>query len=353
MAEVRIYDAAMNFKGLIENQTSVLWNRKYFDTGSFELYCPITTNNRNLLQMGRLVWMKGAAEAGVIESLYMEQSDVKNQITAKGRFLESYMSRRLIRPTYNIQNGLVETAMRQILSNAVAIPLVQLGEVQGYTERVSFQATYKNLLDYEIRLAKYSNTGFRFRPDFNNKTITFELYKGLDRTLQQSDRNRVIFSQGYGNINEAKYSVNDQLLKTVCYVGGQGEGSERTYVIAGDDTLAGLERREVYINASDIQDENLTTAEYQAALLQRGNNELENDVLCDSFECVTEANGNFVYKKHYDLGDIVTIQKENWNISANLRLTEITEIYEYGAMKVSPTFGTPLPEKIDWSETDG
>ena len=351
--EVRIYDASMNFKGLIENQTSVLWNRSYFGSGSFELYCPITDNNRDLLQMGRLVWIRGAAEAGVIESLVLEQTNIKNEITVKGRFLESYMSRRLIRPTYNIQNGRVETAMRQILSNAVAIPLVQLGTDNNFPETVSFQATYKNLLDYEIRLAKYSNIGFRFRPDFTNKTITFELYKGLDRTLQQSDRNRVIFSQGYGNINEAKYSVNDQLLKTVCYVGGQGEGSARTYVIAGDDTLTGLDRREVYINASDIQDEDLTTAEYEAALLQRGNNELENDVLANSFECVTNADGNFVYKTHYDLGDIVTIRKENWNVATNLRLTEITEIYEYGEMKVSPTFGTPLPERIDWSESDG
>ena len=351
--EVRIYDASMNFKGLIENQTSVLWNRSYFDTGSFELYCPITDNNRDLLQMGRLVWIRSAAEAGVIESLVMEQTNIKNEITVKGRFLESYMSRRLIRPTYNAQNELVETCMRTILSNVVAIPLVQLGAVQGFADRVTFQATYKNLLDYEIRLAKYANIGFRFRPDFTNKTITFELYKGLDRTLQQSDRNRVIFSQSYGNINEAKYSVNDQLLKTVCYVGGQGEGSARTYVIAGDDTLTGLERREVYINASDIQDEDLTESEYEAALLQRGNNELENDVTANSFECVTNADGNFVYKTHYDLGDIVTIQKENWNVATNLRLTEITEIYEYGEMKVSPTFGTPLPERIDWSESDG
>ena len=97
--EVRIYDASMNFKGLIENQTSVLWNRSYFGSGSFELYCPITDNNRDLLQMGRLVWIRGAAEAGVIESLVLEQTNIKNEITVKGRFLESYMSRRLIRPT--------------------------------------------------------------------------------------------------------------------------------------------------------------------------------------------------------------------------------------------------------------
>lgn len=351
--EVRIYDADMNFCGLVEDQTSVLWNRAYFGGGSFELYCPVTPNNQGLLQMWRLVWLRGAVEAGVIESLTIEQNAVHNQITAKGRFLDSYMTRRLIRPMYEINNGLVETAMRDILTNAAPIPLVQLDSVQGFPETVTFQATYKNLFDYEQRLSKYANIGFRFKPDFTNKTITFELYKGLDRTMLQSDRNRVVFSQAYNNIAEAKYSVNSQLLKNVCYVGGRGTGSQREYVIAGDDTVTGLDRYEVYINGSDISDEGLTDAEYHAMLEQRGNNELQHDVLCASFECVTDANRNFIYKENYDLGDIVTIQKENWGLSTDLRLTEIAEVYEYGAMRVQPTFGTPLPATIDWSEADG
>lgn len=348
--EVRIYDSSMNFQGLIEDQTSLLWNRSYFGEGSFELYCPITPNNMALLQMGNLVWMRGAVEAGVVESLLLEQNALKNQITAKGRFLDSYMSRRLIRPTYNAQNELVETSMRNLLTNAVAIPLVQLGEVQGYTDTVSFQASYKNLLDYEVKLSKYANIGFRFRPDFTDKTITFELYRGLDRTFEQADRNRVVFSQAYNNIAEARYSSNSQLYKNVCYVGGRGEGEARIYVIAGDDTATGLERYEVFVSASDVSDEGLTDAEYREALIQRGNNALQSDVMSNSFECVTEATRNFVYKRDYDLGDIITVQKENWGLASDLRLTSITEVYEYGAMKVQPTFGTPLPETIDWGE---
>lgn len=348
--EVRIYNPQMNFQGLIENQTSVLWNRKYFECGEFELYAPVTENNQALLQRGNLVWIRGAAEAGVIESLIIEQNDLKHQITAKGRFLESYMSRRLIRPVYNAQNKKVEVAMREILSNAAAIPNVQLADLQGYTETVSFQATYKNLLDYEEKLAKFANYGFRFRPDFSDKTITFEIYKGLDRTFNQVDRNRVIFSGGFNNLLEAKYTVNDQNYKTVCYVGGKGEGSARTIVVAGDDTLTGLDRREVFLSATDVSDENLTTAQYQAALLQRGNNELQSDILVSSVECTTDANSNFKYKQNYDLGDVVVIRKENWGISVDMRITEIMEIYEYGAMKVSPVFGNPLPSRIDWSD---
>lgn len=351
--EVRIYDANMDFIGLIENQTSVLWNRSYFEAGTFEMHCPITENNMAMVKRGNLVWMRGAAEAGIMESIRLEQNNLKNEITVKGRFLESYLSRRLIYPTYTASNKLVEEAMREIVTNAVTIPLVQLGAVQGFTDRVTFQATYKNVLDYETKLAKYANIGFRMKPDFTNKTITFECYRGLDHSWEQSDRTRVIFSQAYNNIASAVYNENDQLLKTVCFVGGEGEGSARTIAIAGDNSLTGLERREVFINASDLRSEGLTATEYEKNLIQRGNNELQHDALALTFECETDANRNFVYKRDYDLGDIVTIKKENWGVSANMRMAGLTEIYEWGAMRVSPVFGNPLPETIDWSEANG
>lgn len=348
--EIRIYDAAMNFRGLIEDQTSFLWTRRYFEPGCFEIHCPITANNLRMLQRGRLVWHRGAAEAGVIESIVLEQDEFKSTITAKGRFLESYMSRRLIRPTYNANNQKVEVVMRELLSNAVPLPLVQLGALQGYTDRVTFQATYKNLLTYETKLAKYAGYGFRFRPDFTAKTITFGVYKGLDRSVSQTDRSRVFFALEYNNIAKAKYQENDQLLKTVCYVGGEGEGSERVYAVAGDDTTTGLERSEMFLSASDVRSDGLTPEQYTAALIQRGNNALDNNALSKSFECSTYSAGNFTYKTHYDLGDIVTVRQEQWGLQANLRLVEITEVYESDVPTVQPVFGSPLPSVIDWSD---
>ena len=347
---IRVYNPSLNFQGVVENHTSLIWTRRYFEVGEFELHAPITPDNLNLLLLGNIVWKRGSLEAGVIEDVTLAQNNLQNQIIAKGRFLESYMDRRLIRPTFTF-DGKVEVAMRTILSNAVAIPLVQLGTLNNFPETVEFQATYKNLLDYEVKLSKYSNIGFRFRPDFTNKTITFETYKGLDKTIHQSDRNRVIFAEAFNNITEAAYQENDQIYKNVCYVGGEGEGSDRFYVTVGDDTLTGLERREVFVSASDISSEDLTQTEYENLLKQRGNNLLAEDVFSKVFECSTEANGNFNYKTDYDLGDIVTIKKAAWGVEADLRITEVTEVYEYGAMVVTPTFGTRLPETIDWEDT--
>lgn len=40
--EVRIYDRDLNFKGVIENHTSLIWTRKYYEPGNFEIHAPIT-----------------------------------------------------------------------------------------------------------------------------------------------------------------------------------------------------------------------------------------------------------------------------------------------------------------------
>lgn len=353
--EIRVYDPQLQLVGIIENYSSLLWNRKYSATGDFELHVPIVNDVFNYLVRGNIISYNGAVEAGVIESIQITQETTNNEYIAKGRFLESYFDRRLVyntfaNPTYNY-SGLVEVAMRTIIENAAEIPLLELGELQGYTEEITFQATYQNLLTYESKLADSATLGFRCTPDFVDKKIIFNVYKGLDHSENQSDRVRVTFSDEYKNLNSVVYTENDQLLKTVCYVGGQGEGDEREWVIVGDNASTGLERREVRLDATDISPDDITYSEYRDLLTQRGVDLLENqDILIKSFECKTIPNGNFIYKMHYDLGDIVTLKKESWGLSIDLRITAVTEVYEHGTMKIEPTFGNPLPDAIDWED---
>ena len=157
----------------------------------------------------------------------------------------------------------------------------------------------------------------------------------------------MIFSENYNNLNNTIYQKNDQLLKTLAYVGGEGEGSERVYVTVGGGE--GLDLREMFVDAKDIKKENMSDEEYRALLVQRGEEKLAENSKAESFECDTGADINFKYKQDYDLGDIVTIKKRAWGITQDQRIEEIQEIYEYGQMRVVPTLGTPLPEIVDWS----
>lgn len=347
--EIRIYDANMDFQGVIENQKSLLWNRSYNESGSFELHAPVTDYNLRVLKLSNLVWKKGAVDAGVIENISVEEEYDQHYITASGRFLPTYMDRRLIRPMFNF-SGRAEVGMRTILTNAVSIPKVYLGTLNNFTESIEFQATYKSLLAIEQKIAKAANLGFRFRPDFTEKKIYFEVYKGVDRSLEQADRARVIFSEEFRNLNKATYQENDQLLGTVCYVGGQGEGSDRVYATVGDDSLTGLARREIFVNGSDISKEGLTDNQYMEKLRQRGLEKLAESTLFQSMECEAIPTGNFNYLTDYDVGDIVTVKKVNWGITRSLRLSAVTESYENGTVTIIPTFGTPLPETVNWEE---
>ena len=347
--EIRIYSPGMEFLGIIENFRSLLWNRSYNGCGDFELHVPVTPYALTLFHRENLVWKKGAADAGIIETRHIEETADANELVVSGRFLPAYMDRRLVRPLFNF-SGRAEVAMRNMLTNASTIPHVQLDTLHGFPEYIQFQATYKKLLTIEQKVAKAAGFGFRFRPDFTEKKITMEIYKGADRSIAQSDRARVIFSADYGNLSRATYDDSTQLYANVCYVGGQGEGTERTFVTVGDDSLTGLARREIFINGSDISPEGLTDAEYLEKLRQRGRDTLEEHQVVQAMECELLPSGNFTYLKDYDVGDIVTVRKDNWDVSQNLRITGISEIYEDGAMKIEPTIGTPLPETINWEE---
>ena len=344
--EIRIYSRDLKFQGVSENQTSIVWTRRYFEPGEFEVHAPITPANVNLYQRTNIVWLQGAAEAGVIEDLNFEETATKNEIVAKGRFLESYMDRRIIYPTVNF-TGKTEVAMRTLFSNlSNPFPHIELGELQGFDDETSFQCTWKDLLSYESRLARSANIGYRFRPSFTERKIYFETYKGLERTRSQHVRSYTEFSDDFDNINSANYHINDQIEKTVAYVAGQGEGSDRQVVIVGDTSGAGYDRRELYVNASDISPDDLTQSQYIAALTQRGIDKLNENILSASLECVTIPLGNFNYKVDYDLGDVVTVRKTNWGVGQDLRITEIQEVYEHGAMQVVPTLGDPLPTTL-------
>lgn len=346
--EVWVYDREMRLQGIIENHTSLIWSRKLYTAGKFEIHAPATADNLELLRPGNIITKGDKKEAAVIRGLENEESTILNEITRTGYFMPIYFNDRLTGTTINF-SGTAEAALYKLAHTPQAIPRMQWAEPQGFTENVEFQATYKNTLSHMEKIARASGLGFRVVPDFKEKTLTFEVYRGKDRTTGQRVNSRVIFSETYNNLNRSKYTYNDELYKTKVIVGGAGEGASRIYVEVGGGS--GLDLREVFLDAKDINKDEMTQAQYLAALQARGEEYLKTSCgITECFESEAEAEVNFIYKQDYDLGDIVTIKKKGWNITTDLRITELQEVYEYGGMYVVPTFGDALPETIKWDE---
>ena len=345
--EVLIYDSNLMRQGVIENHTSLLWTRKYHEPGTFEIHAPLTSDNVRLLSKNNIIAKNGSIEAGVIESIVYTEGYEQKDIVASGRFLSSFLDRRLIKETFTF-NGKVEVAMRNLINYVTAIPNLVLGNLNNFDETVVFQATMKELLSIIVKLSKTSTIGFRIVPDFTNKQLVFETYKGVDHSTSQTENNHVIFSEKYANLDNVVYSWNNQLYKTYAIIGGEGEGAERKYVYIGGGE--GLNLREVFVDAREIRSEDFSSMdEYDNALKEKGYEALANDVVAEAFDCVINPYANFKYKQDWDLGDIVTVNKVNWGIKSDLRITEVQEIFEDGGMTVVPTFGNALPDTVDWS----
>ena len=346
--ELIIYDENLNRIGLIEEFSSLLWTRKYYEPGNFQLVLPMTPRNVSYIQEGRILRKIGSKEAGVVEYIKMDDKPKSKTMTVKGRFLSSYMDRRLLKGTLKF-SGKSEIAMRTCLTTADPIPLVELGDLMGYEDKIVMQVTYKDLLETMKKLSKQSGHGFRFTPDFVNKKIYFDIYDGLDRSMNQFDRNRVVFSDEYLNLNDVSYTTTSTLYKNVFYIAGEGEGEDRKIITIGDTDASGLNRREVFIDARDLQKGDLTDEEYEELLISRGLEKQSSYFRSESFDSTVNPMVNFKYMTDYDLGDIVTISKSAWGKTKNLRITEIMEQHTKGSMQIVPTFGDPIPE-LNWSE---
>lgn len=340
--EVRIYNPALELQGVIDEFSSLIWLRRYQDPGEFELRTPYAAESKRLLIPENIVQRYDGAEtvdAAVIENIQMN----KDEIIIKGRFLESYLDRRLIKET-TYYTGNAEDSIRSIISNMEAIPLLELGTDHGLTETLVFQATYKSVLNIVSKACKATGLGFRIRPDFSARKLYFEVYKGADRTSSQAAK--VIFSEKYDNLFSEEYTYDSTTYKTKAFITQLINDVRVAYEVGGG---TGLGLREIHI-ASNVDTNNRTAAEIEASMKNQGQRALDSRTIFESFTFSTDAESPFKYRGDYDVGDLVHVKHIAWNIDLQLRIAEIEEDHESGGREIVLTCGSPLPEIMDFEE---
>lgn len=115
--EVWVYDREMRLQGIIENHTSLVWSRKLYTAGKFEIHAPATADNLELLHPGNIITKGDKKEAAVIRGLENEESTILNEITRTGYFMPIYFNDRLTGPTINF-NGTAEAALYKVSTYA-------------------------------------------------------------------------------------------------------------------------------------------------------------------------------------------------------------------------------------------
>ena len=347
--------------GEVNQYDSLIWPDKFNGYASFELWAPITEENSEYFKKGNILWC-GGDNAAVVEIVKSAIDDKGTKtFNVKGRTLEMLLTTRIIWGTYNASNKYASTAMYDIVKqNCISptnasrkIPYLECAEDKQLGGKMSVQKTGGEVYDAITTIAGSKDLGFNmlFRP--KEKKLIFEVVAGVDRTIEQSEVDPVEFSTDLEDILSSSYYTNNQDEKNVAFIQGEGDGASRVSQISGNNELKGFDRKELYVDARDLQSEtvnedgtttSLTPDEYKAALINRGDDKLSECEVTETFEAQIRVFGDIQYEfgKDYQKGDKVTVRDRQLNVVVSARITEVEEDFddEYALVL---TFGYSYP----------
>ena len=349
MKEIKCYKNTSNgleLIGVVDDYQSFTFTRNYSGCGEWQLVLNGNTRNAALIKDVDYISMSNGV-AGIVEGLQNTVGD-NNTIIYTGSELKGITSSRIIMPPTGQAYLHIKKNPALVILDILNTQLVDCADTNrnipnitidssitvDETDKIEFDGRFGNVYEEVSAIATAYNIGWyaEIVPITNNTQyaqIVFKVYSGIDRTQDQSTNSRFILSYSNDNIEQSNYQYIDTIPNTAL-VAGQGEGVERSlYTI--NNTAAGLNRKEVYIDARDIDDNTL--------LPQRGSEKLAEYGDSNSYQISLSQNLIKQYHNSFELGDVGTIQDDLLDINIDFRLTEITEIYESDDFRLEITCG--------------
>lgn len=344
-----IFDKDFQTMGSIKVFNTLLWYRRYYSPGIFELHVP--AEYFDLINTGRYLYRNDRTELGVIREVNFMRGD-KSQKTAycKGFFAEHLLNNNVINPTFK-RAGTPEELAYEMIDQYIINPVdiarkikhIKRGQLRGEGNIIALQNTGDNVGDRLYDTLKTQEMSQRLVFDYLENTLTYEVWKGLDRTDAQSVNSWAIFSDAFRNIKNAQYDRDESDCKNIAFVAGAGEGADRKIIEVDIRNSQDEERRELWVDARDLQQTSdnviYTDEQYHDLLFQRGLEKLADYAVIEKVDSDIDPAANLIYGIDFDLGDLCTYRYSDVNIECSKRITEIQEVLEGSKRTLSVIFG--------------
>jgi len=324
--------------------------------GKFSISINYNITNAQLFTKGSMVQFGNSDHRiGFIDEIQKgidEGGKGSQKLTITGFEAKSVFSRRIVIPAsgndYYIQDAVVETVMKNTVldqcgASAVTarkFALLNVATDLGRGTSYQLQAFNTSLSDHLTTAAESQSPyiGFEVYFDEVNKKLVFDVIVGKDRRSSQVINPRVCFSSEYDTLKSATITDQYSGFKNVVYVGGQGDGADKTIVKTTETVEAtDLVRRETYLDKSNLQ----TTSALTNAGTSQLNALAQAILTVDAQALVTSQYKIFT---DYDIGDLVNIKE--YGALFDAQITEAQESWAYGKYEVSLTFGKQAPSIV-------
>lgn len=367
--ELEIYDENLERLGIVDEFMSLIWTRRFYDTGVFELRAPITENNIKLLQKSRYIYRADADETSFIKSIGEFEQEGEKFITVSGAMLEGILDKRTIS-----KDG-YDTILKNTIHNQIAD-----GTVYGfYNMRVNedtygivnegsdIEAVGRNLGEYSRELL----TGYKravkidFFPAEKNMICSF--VSGIDRSkdIIFSSENLNIYNTEYNYSEEGCYNLVEAEAVYPEYIGIQHvvtnpEKEWMLKVFIGDKSNRNLNLTNLFvlIDATIGEQDDFWTDEnheiHHTTLKVLNYEDTYERLLTVCRQYYKPFTENFSgtaigdgYRKEWNVGDYVTFRDDNRETSYVKQIEEVTEAFEVGGKRVDIVLGAALKTIFD------
>lgn len=348
--DIYVLDGLSGVKDIISTFQSCIWNVQYFGQNDFELVVNASTKNVDVLKPGAYL----VRDFDMTQSEYHNIMVVQNYkldfdsekgwlLTLTGKGLKNDLLKRRIVWSQTNLTGYAEVGIRQVITDNVITPPnadriiddFTLDTINNYTEEIDLQLLGENIAEWLEEIC--TTYGYGWDIYIKNNKYVFKLYKGVDRTYDQSEVTPVVFSPEFDNLLSSSYTYNMSDYQNAALIGGEGEGIDQKTATIGE--ASGLNRYETYIDGSSVSSngEIITEEQYMAMLEEYGKTQLDQTVFTENFSGEIETDGIYKINQDYFLGDIVQIHNEK-GIEAKPRIVEIIYAIDENGTSVVPTF---------------
>lgn len=361
--ELYVLDSDFTVLGAIDNYDCLVWQRNYYKPGTFSMQIIPKFHQFQLLKKGNILLKNdNTKEAMYIDHRELEENeDGIEVLVVSGYSLTQWIDRR-ITLYKELEKGNVETVIRNYVNRHCINPAEINRKIDNFIQGtnnnlgpiIDYMSHYKPLLEELESISKANEIGYRVDLDLENKTYIFEVYQGLDRTINQQVNSKAIFSTEFENVSNQKYIDSDNNYRNMVLVAGAGENKNRKILSLGTSN-SGLNRYELFVDARDISDtktsgENevsIPLTEYNKLLEARGKEKLSECDRIETFDCTLDNSNNLKYREDFDLGDKVSIINKKWGLVLHERIVGIEETYDTEGLNIEIKIGNNIPTLID------
>lgn len=343
---------------VIKKYTFFQMTEMFRDIGRYTVQAQMVDENLYLLDSKKRYYILYDGKIGKVENINKKSDSEHNKtIEISGRLSNFIFSNRVINgkmsfsgKTYKMIENLINKNMIETESKRKINAEIRYNDEQmlySVCREITKEVTGGYVWDVVSELMEYDKLGISMMPvlsqrhlDDNGNITNVEKWicnisSGIDRTKGNiHDNVPVLFSQTLRNIAETEYYYDTKNEKSVAYIAGEGEGTERKwyekYKTKEDEDLEGWDRSELWIDARDIRSEtvegNITEQQYEALIEKRASEKFTDYNISQEYVSTITAyeTGQYRYGEHFFLGDWVTIKDDELGIIINAQIVSVT-----------------------------